>query len=64
MSMLYRWLQVLEETAPRYMSIDCPNEVLLTVTNLPDNEESAVSVNINPLKPEQGEPIDCFSPLE
>jgi glutamyl/glutaminyl-tRNA synthetase len=50
--------KVLEETAPRYMGVSMPHAVPFTVTNISDAEgETCVSVNVNPLKPEQGQRI-------
>ena len=46
--------RVLEESSPRYMGVSCKDVVPFTITNLPSDEISCISVQIHPQKPEHG----------
>ena len=46
--------RVLEESSARYMGVACQDMVTFTVTNLPSQDITSVSVQVHPQKPEFG----------
>ena len=55
--------RVLEADSARYMGITTKNIVKFHITNIDDNAHTAVSVPINPLKPDQGTRVSSMSML-